>query len=426
MGRARGVTAVHPHHDHDSGEGLVPLEEARRSILDRIEPLPQEDRPLREAHGCVLTEEVRARAEMPPFASSAMDGYAVRASDIGAAGADRPVTLRIVGRVLMGRAPEVAVQPGQAAAIPTGGPIPAGADCVAPIETCEVAGEALRVFQPQPSGKHVRPAGEDARPGDVLLPAGRRLLAADLGLLAAAGLPSAPVRPAPRVAIVSTGDELVQPDEPAGFGQTYDANAFTLHGAVREAGAVPIPLGSVPDDPRRLLQVVAIHSGDADVMVSSGGISVGERDPIKLAFGEREGFQFLEVAIQPGKPQAFGLVDGRPFFGLPGNPVSVFVSFELFVRPALMKMMGRPLYRPEVSAVLQTDITGPEGKIQFARVLAHRTDEGWVATSTGGRQSNLIATVARANGLAIVPAGVETLHAGEECRVILFRDQDDR
>jgi molybdenum cofactor synthesis domain-containing protein len=288
-----------------------------------------------------------------------------------------------------------------------------------------VEGDLVRVFQPQPSGKHIRPAGEDARPGDVLLPAGRRLLAADLGLLAAAGLPSAFVRPRPRVAIVSTGDELVPPDEPAGFGQTYDANAFTLHGAVREAGAVPVALGSVPDDPRRLLQVLAIHSGDVDVVVSSGGVSVGERDPIKLAFGDRPGFEFLEVAIQPGKPQAFGILDAHPFFGLPGNPVSVFVSFELFVRPALMKMMGRPLFRPEVTARLETDITGPKGKAQFARVLARRADDGWVASSAGGHQSNLIATVARANGLAVVPAGIETLRAGEECRVILFRDGDD-
>jgi molybdopterin molybdotransferase len=394
-------------------------------MLDRIEPLPEEERPLREAHGCVLTEEVRARTEMPPFASSAMDGYAVRASDLREARADRPASLRIAGRVLMGRAPEVTVEPGQAAAIPTGGPIPAGADCVAPIETCEVDGDAVRVFQPQPSGRHVRPSGEDARPGDVLLPAGRRLLAGDLGLLAAAGLPSATVRPPPRVAIVSTGDELVQPDEPAGFGQTYDANAFTLHGAVREAGAVPVPLGSVPDDPRRLLQVVAIHSDEADAVVSSGGVSVGERDPLKLAFGDRSGFEFLEVAIQPGKPQAFGILDGHPFFGLPGNPVSVFVSFELFVRPALMKMMGRPFFRREVTAVMENDITGPREKTQFARVRARRTDDGWVASSTGGRQSNLIATVARANGLAIVPAGIETLHAGEECPVLLFRDVED-
>jgi molybdopterin molybdotransferase len=419
------VTAARPHHDHDSGEGLIPLEEARERILDRIQPLPEQERPLREAHGCVLTQEVRARAEMPPFASSAMDGYAVRAADVAGATADRPVTLRIAGRVEMGRAPEVAVEAGLAAAIPTGGPIPAGADCVAPIETCDVDGDAVRVFQPQPSGRHVRPAGEDVRPGDVLLPAGRRLLAGDLGLLAAAGLPSAPVRPPPRVAIVSTGDELVQPDEPAGFGQTYDANAFTLHGAVREAGAVPVPLGSVPDDPRRLLQVLAIHSGDADVIVSSGGVSVGQRDPIKGAFGNRAEFEFLEVAIQPGKPQAFGILEESPFFGLPGNPVSVFVSFELFVRPALMKMMGRPLWRSEVTATLETDISGPKGKTQFARVVARRTDDGWVASSTGGRQSNLIATVARANGLAVVPAGTETLRAGEECRVLLVRDVEE-
>jgi molybdopterin biosynthesis enzyme len=188
---------------------------------------------------------------------------------------------------------------------------------------------------------------------------------------------------------------------------------------------VPHSGGVARDDAGELVAALLRHRPEADVFVSSGGVSVGERDPVKRAFEGRGEVEFLEVAIQPGKPQAFGFVEGRPFFGLPGNPVSVFVSFELFVRPALMTMMGRPPFRPEITATLETDVTGPRGKTQFARVRVRRDGDRWLAASTGGRQSNLLATVSRANALAVVPAGIETLRAGERCRVMLFRDQVD-
>jgi molybdopterin molybdotransferase len=244
--------------------------------------------------------------------------------------------------------------------------------------------------------------------------------------LAAAGIAEVEVRPPARVLVVSTGDELVPPGESAEYGQVHDANAFTLFGQIREAGAIPQAGEIVPDEPDGLLQALTAHADRADVFVSSGGVSVGERDPVKRAFADRGGVEFLEVAMQPGKPQAFGLVDGRPYFGLPGNPVSVFVSFEVFVRPALMTMMGRPPFRPEITATLESDIAGPRDKTQFARVSVRREGDRWVAASTGSRQSNLLATVARADGLAIIPAGVETAPAGEPVRVMLFREEADR
>jgi molybdopterin molybdotransferase len=415
------MSADHPVHDHDSGEGLVPFEEARARALSGIGPLPPALVPLREAHGLALAEEVTTPRDLPPFPSSAMDGYAVRSTDVANASAEEPVSLRVMGRVVMGTRPEVPVGPGEAVEIPTGGAIPSGADAVVPIEACAPNGGAVGILQPPASGDHVRPAGEDIPAGGSVLDEGRVLEGPELGLVASAGIPEVKVLPRARVGIVSTGDEVVRPEEPAGYGQIYDANAFTLHGAVLEAGGTPLDLGSVPDDPARLLETLDRRLDQLDVVVSSGGVSVGERDPVKAAFRDGD-VEFLEVAMQPGKPQAFGRVGGRPYFGLPGNPVSVFVSFEAFVRPAIRTLMGLPPTRPLVPAVLETELRGPAGKTMFARVRCWWEGRRWVAASTGSRQSNLLATVARANGLAVVPAGVEALGAGETCDVLLFRE----
>jgi molybdopterin molybdotransferase len=226
--------------------------------------------------------------------------------------------------------------------------------------------------------------------------------------------------------VLSTGDELIPPTQTPEFGQIRDSNAYTLFAALREAGAVPMLAGIVRDDVDVLKETVLSHLVQADAFISSGGVSVGERDVVKAAFFRRGELDFYKVAMQPGMPQGFGDIEGKPFFGLPGNPVSVFVSFEVFIRPAIMKMMGRRnLYRPEVAARLEEDVTGPRGKTQFARVRVKRMRDGWVATPTGGRGSNLIATVARANGLAVIPAGVETAEAGSEVRVMLFRSMED-
>jgi molybdopterin molybdotransferase len=413
-------------HDHDSGEGLVPVEEARGRVLEAVKPLQPLELPLTEAYGCVLAQGVVAERDIPDFASSAMDGYAVRSSEIAGATPEAPVELRVVGRAAIGERPEGTVGGGEAFQIATGAPVPAGADTIVPVENCEVEGDRVRILAPFPEGKHVRPAGEDVRSGETLVQAGRRLQAPELGLLATAGASHPLVHPRPRVVVLSTGDELIPPTQEPGYGQVRDSNAYTLFAALREAGAVPTLAGIVRDDVDAFKDLVFSHLLQADAFVSSGGVSVGERDVVKAAFFRRGEVDFYRVAMQPGMPQGFGQVEGKPYFGLPGNPVSVFVSFEVFIRPALMKMMGRrQLYRPEVMARLEEDVTGPRGKTQFARVRVRRTEEGWTAAPTGGRGSNLIATVARANGLAIVPAGVQTAPAGDEVRVMLFRSAED-
>lgn len=413
-------------HDHDSAEGLLSVEEARERVLSRIQPLQPLQLPLTEAYGCVLAEEVVADRDIPDFASSAMDGFAVRSSEVAGASPDSPVQLRIAGRALIGRRPEGTVGGGEAMRIATGAPIPAGADAVVPVENCEVVSEVVRVFASVPEGKHVRPSGEDLRAGATLVAAGRRLQGPELGLLATAGVSHPLVHPRARVVVLSTGDELIPPTQTAEFGQIRDSNAYTLFGALREAGAVPVMAGIVVDDVDALRDAVLSHLVQADAFVSSGGVSVGERDVVKAAFLHRGELDFFKVAMQPGMPQGFGHIEGKPYFGLPGNPVSVFVSFEVFIRPALMKMMGRGhLFRPEIPARLEAEVSGPRGKTQFARVRVRRADDGWIAAPTGGRGSNLIATVARANGFAVIPPGVETAPEGSEVRVMLFRSMED-
>jgi molybdopterin molybdotransferase len=413
-------------HDHDSGEGLIAVDDARERVLGQIKPLQPLELPLTEAYGCVLAKSLVAERDIPDFASSAMDGFAVRSSEVADASPTSPVELRVVGRAMIGERPEGTVGGGEAFAIATGAPVPAGADMIVPVENTEVTDGFVRILSGSAAGKHVRPSGEDVRAGETLVQAGRRLQAPELGLLATAGFSHPAVHPRPRVVILSTGDELIPPSQAAEYGQVHDSNAYTLFAALREAGAVPRIAGISKDDVDAFKELVLSNLTQADAFISSGGVSVGERDVVKSAFFRRGEVDFFKVAMQPGMPQGFGEIEGRPYFGLPGNPVSVFVSFEVFVRPALMKMMGRrQLFRPEVPARLEEDVTGPVGKTQFARVRVRRTKDGWVATPTGGRGSNLIATVAKANGLAIVPAGVETAQAGSSVNVMLFRSMED-
>lgn len=410
---------------HDDLSSMISVAEAQERSLSRIEPLEPITLPLIEAFGCVLTEPVISDADLPPFASSAMDGFAVRSEDVAESSEDSAAFLRIAGSALMGRPPDVVVGPGEAARIATGAPIPVGADCIVPIEDVFITADTVQVLHPSPVGKHIRPAGEDVSAGDELVPAGRRLGSPELGMFASAGVAQVSVYPQPRVVVLSTGDELVDPGKPLGYGQIHDSNSFTLAGALKEAGAQPF-LARIHDDADSVRSEIFSHLATADAFITTGGVSVGERDPVKGAFQGKGEVEFFRVAMQPGMPQAFGVIEGKPFFGLPGNPVSVFVSFELFVRPALMKMMGRrQICRPTINARLLDEISGPEGKAVYARVLVKRIAEGWTAEPTGGRSSNLFATVVRANGLALIPPGVKTLAAGQDCQVMVFRSLED-
>lgn len=413
-------------HDHDSGEGLLSVEDAREHVLSAVPTLVPLELPLTDAFGCVSARDVVSSIDLPAFASSAMDGFAVRAADVDRATPEVPAELKLVGRSMIGHRPEATVGIGEAVQIATGAPIPSGADAIIPIENAARQGDLVRLFERADPGRHVRPVGEDVKEGQVLVERGKRLGPPELGLLANAGHPTPLVHPRPRVVVISTGDELIPPTETPDFGQVRDSNAFTIFGALREVGAQPVLAGIVPDDVEAFREAVFAYEIQADAFISSGGVSVGERDVVKAAFFRRGDVEFYKVAMQPGMPQGFGNVEGKPYWGLPGNPVSVFVSFEQFVRPALLKMMGRTaLMRPEVTATLTQDIAGPRGKAQFARVVVRRELDGWQATPTGPRGSNLISTVARANGLAIVPAGIEVAPAGSQVRVQVFRPAQD-
>ena len=414
------------HHDHGDPSEMRPVEEVRAMILDRIRPLTPIELHLQEAHGCVLASDVVAELDIPSFSSSAMDGFAVRASDIARAVTDEPVLLRVVGRAPIGRTPDVTVGGGEAVRIATGAPIPAGADCVVPIEQCIVEGERVHVLRMLPDGANIRPSGQDVRAGQILVPAGRRLSAPELGLLASSGHASVLVHPRPRVVVLSTGDELVEPGRPAPYGMVRDANSYTIFGALRDTGVTPFIGGIVRDEVEELKDAVLGLTTRADAFISSGGVSVGERDVVKKAFFRRGEIDFYKVAMQPGMPQGFGLIEDTPYFGLPGNPVSVFVSFEVFIRPALLRMMGRrDIFRPEIMAVVEDDISGPRSRLMFQRVRVWRERGEWRAASTGPSASNLLSTVVRANGLAMVPVGMETAPAGSQVRVMLFRALED-
>lgn len=405
----------------DAGRPLTPISDYRRIVLDAVEPLAPVSMSATASYGRVPVDAVRATTDLPRFDGSGMDGFAVRGADIAGASEDRPVSLRVVGTVAMGRASERTVASGEAMAVPTGGAVPDGADTVVPVEFCSVADDTVAVTRPVGTGDYVRRAGDDVRAGDVLVEPGRPLTAPDLGVLATAGISNVDVIPAARVGILSTGDEVVRPPRPLADGQIYDANAAMLSGAVVECGAVPVDLGVVADDPEALKAALHEHASDVDVFISSGGVSVGERDPVKRAFEGSGEVELYELAMQPGKPQAFGLFASKPFFGLPGNPVSVFVSFELFVRPALGEMMGCDLTRSEVGAIADAALEGLPRKTRFVRLSVRRDGDGYRAAPTGGHGSNLVAALARGDGIGIVPPG-EGLRAGETCRVMLFRN----
>ncbi len=394
------------------------MDEVRRWILDRMPTLPPIELHLQEAYGCVLANDVTAELDIPPFSSSAMDGFAVQCGRRRARpGPGRPFELKIVGRVAVGRQPEVTVGLGRGRPHRHRRPGPRRAPTAScPSSTPWLEGEGVLVLEPSGPGAFMRPAGQDVQAGQVLVPRGRRIAAPELGLLASSGYASVLVHPRPRVVVISTGDELVEPGRPASFGMIRDSNSFTLYGAVRDAGAEPYLGGIVRDDVEALRETVLGLAIRADCFISSGGVSVGERDVVKKAFFRRGDVEFYKVAMQPGMPQGFGTIEGKPYFGLPGNPVSVFVSFEVFIRPALLKMMGRrDIFRPEMWAILETDVTGPRNRMTFARVRVTRHNGDWHAASTGPGQSNLISTVAQANGLAVIPVGVDRWPPDRRC-----------
>ncbi|TDD66366.1 molybdopterin molybdenumtransferase MoeA [Jiangella aurantiaca] len=393
-------------------------------ILAAVRPLSELDFQLLDAHGCVVTEDVIAPWSLPQFDNTAMDGYAVQADDVAAASADEPVELPVVADIPAGDTRVNAIGPGLAARIMTGAPVPSGADAIVPVEQTDAGTARVRITAPAKPGAHIRRAGGDVQEGDVVLGAGTYLGAAQIGLLAAVGRDRVVVRPRPRVVVISTGSELVEPGYPLTTGQISDSNSFTLTAAAREAGAVAYRVPPVPDDKDRLLGLIEDQLIRADMVITTGGVSAGAYDIVKEVLSGLGTVQFDNVAMQPGKPQGFGTIgdDHTPIFALPGNPVSAFVSFEVFVRPAIRKMLGSPrLHRPSVKAVLQERLRSPEGRRQFARARVQTAQDGsHQVRPIGAQQSHLMGDLAYANALIVVPEHVTEVAAGQVVDTVLL------
>lgn len=400
---------------------MLSVSEALSRVLSDFQPLDTEPVAALEAVGRVLAEPVWATLNLPSFANSSMDGYAVRAADVRGVAAHAPATLAVIGDVPAGVMPSIAVQSGTAVRIMTGAQVPGGADAVVPVEatddTRSPTGGPLpshvQIREPVPAGANIRTVGEDVRLGEEVLPRGILLRPYDIGVLAAFGLSQVAVVRRPRVAILGTGDELVGIDQVPAAGQIRDTNGVTLTALARKYGAEPIRLGvardRVEDVYARLIS--AVESG-ADVIVSSAGVSVGAYDVVKAAV-ERDGsLEFWKVRMRPGKPLAYGRFRGRPFFGLPGNPVSAVVGFEIFVRPAILKLAGRlRLDKPRVDVRTSEPLVS-DGRESYLRAVVVRDGDGYVARSAGGQGSNMISSLARSNALVIIPEGVREVPAG--------------
>ena len=392
--------------------GLLSIEEALRRVLARTAVLEPESLPVAAAAGRFLAEDVAARVDLPPFASSAMDGYAVRAEDT-------PGRLPVVYRIAAGLPAEQALGSGESMAISTGGAVPAGADSVVPIEIVVESDNELNVPSPVTLGANVRPAGGDVRAGDLVLAAGTRIGTAQIGALAAAGVAEVTVVRRPKVVVVSTGTELRAPGETLEAGQIYESNAPMLAAAFEAAGAEVERIGPVADDEGEHRRALA-YGLEADVLVSSGGVSVGPHDLVRRILadlGVEE--DFWGVAVRPGKPLAFGVRGRTLVFGLPGNPVSCLVGVELFVRPALLALQGATAPEPAYeTARLTAPLRRNAARDELARARSRRDSEGTLLEQLTGQESHMIARAGGAEALVLVPSGEGELAAGEHVRYL--------
>jgi len=402
---------------------VLTVEEAIEGILSRVEPLGVERVDVMGALGRVLAEAIVSRATIPPWPNSSMDGYALRAQDTRG----EPVELAVVGRIIAGAMPSRTLKAGESMRIFTGAPLPEGADAVVPQEDVAADGGRVTVRGRIAPGAYVRPAGEDVRTGDVVVEPGRTIGAAEVGLLATLGYSQVRVYRRPRVAILSTGNELADLGTQPGPAQIPNTNTYSLMAQVIEAGADPVNLGVAPDQLEAIAERVRWGFASADVLVSSAGVSVGELDLVREAL-ERSGAELhlWQVSMRPGKPITFGTREGRPVFGLPGNPVSAMVTFELFVRPALRRMLGaRAIDRPRLRARALQSIANPGSRRGYLRVTLEESAAGYGARLTGDQGSAILRSMVLADGLAVV-APDTTIAAGEPVDVIVLRSLEPR
>jgi molybdopterin molybdotransferase len=399
---------------------VTPLEDAQALVLESCPPLQPVVVDRVDAGGLVLAAEVVADEVVPPFDNTAVDGYAVRAVDV----ADVPVELVVVDEIAAGAAPSRAVGPGEAIRIMTGAPIPAGADAVVMVEDSERVGDdGVRLTRSVPAGAAIRRAGDDVRVGDVLFGAGTAITPAVDAVLASVNVRSVTVSPRARVAVLSTGDELVDDGSPLQPGQIRESNKTMLAALLAEAGCEVVDLGVVRDDEAELERVLRDAAAHCDAIVSSGGVSMGDYDVVKAVLGRIADMTWMQIAIKPAKPFAFGRLDGVPIFGLPGNPVSSLVSFELLARPALRRMMGHGrLTRPHLVAVADAELgRQPDGKVHFMRVNGDFGDDGrYHVRPVSAQGSHQLAATALADAMAVVPDG-PGVPAGGDVAVLLLR-----
>ena len=404
--------------------GLRTLHDHRDYLLSCIEELPPFRQQILDAVGLSISEDVVASINLPRFDNSAMDGYAVRAVDVAPARRDAPVVLPVVGEVAAGQPAGHRLSPGTAIKIMTGAPVPRAADTIVPYESTDRGAETVQVYLPSDPGQHIRRVGEDVEAGSTLYTVGDHLSPRDIGLLAGIGLDKVLVRPRPRVVVIATGSELVDPGLPlTNEQQIFDSNSYLLAAAAKAVGAQVFRIGQVGDDPAALRQIISDQLIRADLILTTGGVSQGDYDVVKAVMPEMGACDFAQVAMQPGKPQGFGLIgeDRTPMIMLPGNPVSAFVSFEVFVRPVIRKLMGmRPYVRRAVKCQAAHAMTSIPGRIQFARGIVSNRNGSRQVELAGGHGSHLLADLARANALVILPMAAEFIPAGEELDVWLL------
>ena len=391
---------------------LRPVSEARDLVLAAVRQLPAEEVPLADALGRVLAEDLRSPVDVPPFDSSAMDGYAVVAGPGG--------ELPLIGEARAGHPAAERVEPGTAVRISTGAALPAGADSVVPVERTEATAAGVRLPETAP-GDNVRRAGEDVRRGDLVLSAGVELGPAELGVLASLGLPATSCARRPRVVLIVTGDELAEPGEPLTAGRIFSSNSYALAGQVATAGAILVRRERVADDASQTLSALERALADADLVCVSGGVSVGPHDHVRGALSELGVEErFWGVRLKPGKPTWFGVRDETLVFGLPGNPVSAMVTFHLFARPALRALQGAEPESGRATAVLDEPVRRNPRREQAVRVRLRADGDGWHAATTGDQGSHVLTSMLGAAGLALIPSGEGELSVGERVEVELL------
>ena len=405
---------------------MISLSEAQQRILAAVAPLAPRPIPLGAARGLVLAREVIAGEQVPPFANTALDGYAVRASDTAGASDGAPVVLRVVGEVAAGAAPSVLVGSGEAIRIMTGAPMPAGADAVVMVERTRSERDTVEILAAASRGDHVRAAGGDLEIGARVFEPGTLLTPAHLGVLASLDVAEVWCHPRPRVAVCSTGDELVG-HGPLSPGHIRDSNRPMLLAVLEEAGCEPVDFGIAPDDEQVLTATITAALRDCDALVTSGAVSMGDYDFVKVVLerlaSERPAgtYAWMQIAIKPAKPLAFAAIDGVPAFGLPGNPVSSRVSFELLARPALRRLAGRAdvLAEPVIAVAASPLPRRPDGRVHFDRVVVRYESGGYVCERAGVQASNVLSGMAAAGGLAVLEDG-DGVAAGGQVPVLLL------